>query len=70
MCDLSQYPVFPWVLSDYSSSHDLDLDDPEIYRDLTKPVGALEESRLSRFRERAACLEPGARPLMTTHGHS
>ncbi|EEC02964.1 nbeal1, putative [Ixodes scapularis] len=36
--DLSQYPVFPWVLADYSSS-ELDLDDPTIYRDLSRPIG-------------------------------
>ena len=33
--DLNQYPVFPWVLSDYSSRI-LDLDDPSSFRDLTK----------------------------------
>ena len=38
--DLTQYPVFPWVLQDYSSST-LDLDDPKVYRDLTKPIGKL-----------------------------
>jgi len=49
--DLTQYPVFPWILSDYHSEH-LDLNDPKIYRDLTKPIGALEESRLEKFIER------------------
>ena len=42
--DLNQYPVFPWVLSDYSSLM-LDLDDPTVYRDLTKvgiPVETLQ----------------------------
>lgn len=29
--DLTQYPVFPWVLKDYSSEH-LQLDNPESYR--------------------------------------
>jgi hypothetical protein len=36
--DLSQYPVFPWVLKDYLSEN-LDLNNPEIYRDLSKPIG-------------------------------
>ena len=36
--DLSQYPVVPWVLQDYSSSM-LDLTDPSVYRDLSKPIG-------------------------------
>ncbi|CAN0263256.1 unnamed protein product, partial [Discosporangium mesarthrocarpum] len=29
--DLTQYPVFPWVLQDYTSPS-LDLDDPAVYR--------------------------------------
>ncbi|XP_013384976.1 neurobeachin-like protein 1 [Lingula anatina] len=36
--DLNQYPVFPWILKDYTSEN-LDLTDPNIYRDLTKPIG-------------------------------
>lgn len=39
--DISQYPVFPWVLSDYSSAV-LNLGAEETYRDLGFPVGALE----------------------------
>jgi hypothetical protein len=38
--DLAQYPIFPWVISDYSSPK-LDLNDPSIYRDLSKPIGKL-----------------------------
>lgn len=30
-----QYPVFPWILSDYCSKK-LDLSDPSSYRDLSK----------------------------------
>lgn len=33
--DLNQYPVFPWILRDYSAEK-LDLSDPSVYRDLTK----------------------------------
>ncbi|CAB4066358.1 NEBL1_2 [Lepeophtheirus salmonis] len=36
--DLSQYPVFPWILADYSSSK-LDLSNPSTFRDLSKPIG-------------------------------
>jgi len=49
--DLTQYPIFPWVLADYTSDT-LDLDDPAVYRDLSKPVGALNQTRLQSFRER------------------
>eukprot|EP00644_Phytophthora_capsici_P016813 jgi/Phyca11/576739/estExt2_Genewise1.C_PHYCAscaffold_950026 len=47
--DLTQYPVFPWVLADYESEI-LDLSDPNVYRDLTKPMGALQ--REEEFRAR------------------
>ncbi|KAK2079193.1 hypothetical protein QBZ16_002884 [Prototheca wickerhamii] len=49
--DLTQYPVFPWVLADYESDT-LDLNDPAVYRDLSRPVGALNERRLGEFLER------------------
>jgi hypothetical protein len=49
--DLTQYPVFPWILKDYTSDQ-LNFDDPNIYRDLSKPMGALTESRQQLFKER------------------
>uniref|UniRef100_A0A3Q7EKN2 BEACH domain-containing protein C2 n=1 Tax=Solanum lycopersicum TaxID=4081 RepID=A0A3Q7EKN2_SOLLC len=33
--DITQYPVFPWVISDYTST-DLDFTNPSSYRDLSK----------------------------------
>ena len=32
----------PWVIGDYTSS-ELNLNDPNVYRDLSKPMGALNE---------------------------
>lgn len=49
--DLTQYPVFPWVLKDFKSEA-LDLNNREVYRDLTKPIGAMNEKRLQDFRAR------------------
>jgi len=49
--DLNQYPVFPWVLADYTSPS-LDLNAPATYRDLSKPVGALNEKRRREFEDR------------------
>ncbi|KAJ0590569.1 putative transcription factor WD40-like family [Helianthus annuus] len=49
--DITQYPVFPWILADYKSK-DLDLANPSSYRDLSKPVGALNSERLKKFQER------------------
>ncbi|KAL4338491.1 hypothetical protein HN51_048684 [Arachis hypogaea] len=51
--DITQYPVFPWILSDYSSES-LDLSNPSSYRDLSKPIGALNPDRLKKFQERYA----------------
>ncbi|KAL6008027.1 hypothetical protein ACLOJK_033533 [Asimina triloba] len=48
--DITQYPVFPWVLADYSSKN-LDLGNPSSYRDLSKPIGALSSDRLRKFQE-------------------
>jgi hypothetical protein len=49
--DLSQYPVFPWILTDYTSA-ELDLNNPDVYRDLTKPIGALNKTRAEEIKER------------------
>ncbi|KAJ3103821.1 Neurobeachin-like protein 1 [Phlyctochytrium planicorne] len=49
--DLTQYPVFPWIITDYTSKT-IDLNDPSIYRDLSKPIGALNENRLEQYLER------------------
>ncbi|GFN84010.1 histone-lysine N-methyltransferase SETMAR [Plakobranchus ocellatus] len=49
--DLNQYPVFPWVLVNYESEQ-LDLSSANSYRDLSKPIGALNETRKAYFEER------------------
>lgn len=46
--DLTQYPVFPWVVSDYSSTT-LDLTNSKTFRDFTKPIGALNPERLIKL---------------------
>ena len=56
---LSQYPVFPWVLADYTSS-ELDLTNPSSFRDLSKPMGALDPGREESFRERYASMQCGS----------
>ena len=54
--DLSQYPVFPWVISDYLSEK-LDLTNPKSCRDLSKPIGAMNEDRLQGLLERYEGME-------------
>lgn len=54
--DITQYPVFPWIISDYSSE-EIDLNDSRVYRDLSKPIGALNPDRLAQLLERYKDLE-------------
>lgn len=55
--DITSYPVLPWVLSNYTS-HVLNLKDPKNYRDLSKPMGALNAERLENvFMKRFCALE-------------
>lgn len=51
MNDLTQYPVFPHILQDFTSEK-LDLKNPETFRDLSKPIGALNPTRLENFKNR------------------
>ncbi|KAF5453352.1 hypothetical protein F2P56_028258 [Juglans regia] len=66
--DITQYPVFPWIISDYSSKN-LDLDDPSSYRDLSKPVGALNPDRLRKFQERYSSFEDPTIPKFHYGSH-
>lgn len=43
--DLSQYPVFPWIISDYETSSF-----PTTIRDLSKPMGQLTEARVEKYK--------------------
>lgn len=49
--DLMQYPIFPWILADYTSDY-LDLTKPSTFRDLSRPVGAQTSDRLEQFKRR------------------
>lgn len=46
--DLMQYPVFPFILSDYVSET-LDLNDPSIYRNLSKPIAVQYKEKEDRY---------------------
>lgn len=89
--DLTQYPVFPWVIADWTSAsssspftinmqpyslpfmmlwvetsgEELDLNNPATFRDLTKPMGALNPAREVEFRER--CGDPSSHVISFTH---
>ncbi|KAK3604703.1 hypothetical protein CHS0354_008265 [Potamilus streckersoni] len=47
--DLMQYPVFPFILKDYTSET-LDLKDPSIYRDLSRPIAVQDVASEERYK--------------------
>ncbi|GMI85758.1 SPIRRIG, Beach-Domain Homolog A1 [Hibiscus trionum] len=49
--DLTQYPVFPWVLANYESEN-LDLSDPKTFRKLEKPMGCQTPEGEEEFKTR------------------
>lgn len=49
--DLTQYPVFPWVLADYESEN-LDLSAPKTFRMLDKPMGCQTLEGEEEFKKR------------------
>jgi hypothetical protein len=60
--DLTQYPVFPHIIADYTSKT-LDLENPYTFRDLSKPIGALNSIRLESFKERFQNMSPADEKL-------
>ncbi|KAM3822734.1 neurobeachin-like protein 2 isoform 1-T1 [Vipera latastei] len=54
--DLSQYPVFPWILQDYLSET-LDLNNPAVFRDLSKPIGVANEKHAKAVKEKYESFE-------------
>jgi len=46
--DLMQYPIFPFILSDYEHNH-LDLEDQASFRDLSKPIAVQHESKKEKY---------------------
>ncbi|CAK7229586.1 Beige protein-like 1 [Sporothrix curviconia] len=59
--DLTQYPVFPWVLADYTSD-ELDLTNSASFRDLSKPMGAQTTQRQADFAMRYNTLAEMGQP--------
>ena len=56
--DLTQYPVFPWILNKFSESS-IDLDKVDNYRNLDKNMGSLgSEDRIKAFQERFETIDP------------
>jgi hypothetical protein len=54
--DLSQYPVFPWIVADYDSDK-LDLTNPATFRDLSKPIGVQNPKHVDDVRTKYESFE-------------
>ncbi len=54
--DINQYPVFPWILSDYDSE-ELQPADPSIYRPLNKTIAAISTRKRRAADERMECMK-------------
>ena len=61
--DLSRYPVMPWVIADYTSET-LDLTKESTFRDLTKPMGAMNPERLEYFLQRYQSMQEMEEPFL------
>lgn len=54
--DLTQYPVFPWVIKDYTSNC-LKISTKESHRDLSMPIGAMSGQSRRRADDRMSALK-------------
>lgn len=54
--DMSQYPVFPWIIANYTSSK-LNLTEAKTFRDLRWPMGAQQEHQREIFHQKYKDLE-------------
>jgi hypothetical protein len=48
--DLMQYPVFPFILSDYTS-HNLNFLEPSVFRNFSLPIAVQNESNIARYQK-------------------
>jgi hypothetical protein len=67
--DPAMYPIVPWVLASYDAPA-LDLADGGAFRDLSRPVGALNAERLAFLQaKRGGLAECGSPPYLYGSGH-
>ena len=73
--DPTQYPVFPWVVTDYKNStfpqeKFFSSSDQRVsrgWRDMSKPIGALSSEKLERFRSKyfqLVSMQPSSSPFL------
>ena len=60
--DIAQYPVYPWVLSNYSTK-ELDLNKPNSYRDFLYPIYAQDKETRDHLKEKFDSFEEDQRDI-------
>ncbi len=68
--DLTQYPVFPWVLADYKNEQLNFTKESITYRDLSKPIGALSPDKLDHFKSKYFEIIKHSQTLFSSLPHS
>jgi hypothetical protein len=46
--DISQYPIFPWIIHEYGTK--FDLNDKTMFRNLSLPIGVINKHRNKRLK--------------------
>ncbi|XP_068086135.1 neurobeachin-like protein 1 [Anabrus simplex] len=64
--DLSQYPVFPWIIADYTSET-LDLENPNSFRDLSKPIGVVNPKNIPEVKAKYDSFEDPSGTIAKFH---
>jgi len=60
--DITRYPIFPWIISDYSNE-ELKINNKYQYRDFLKPVGIINEASRRRAEEYFQYLKDDPLPI-------
>ena len=69
--DLWHYPIFLWVLCNYSGNEIPDFNGMRNFRDITRPMGALNDDRLRDFVARFETFsDPDIPPFVNGSHHS
>ena len=63
---LSQYPIFPWVIKDYTSSS-LDLNNDSIYRDFSLPFPLITQEKQQNYIERNKIIQQSSQQQKEFH---
>ncbi|KAM7537266.1 hypothetical protein Aperf_G00000068777 [Anoplocephala perfoliata] len=64
--DLSQYPVMPWILADYTSKQ-LNFDEPNTFRNLSRPIGIVNPENVVYVREKYESFEDPSGEISKFH---